>query len=304
MSLNIRMNKWAPKLTIIFQLTIWSIIGIILLQKGVISLCEKTKVQNDTISKQEKLTRWNEGELFKKSNITENRFKIIKFQIDTQRENITIDKSKNITSNKHIGNGIFKTISTIKKRTTIRHEHDTRDLHSIQSSTIYSNNKNEVEKIKHKANIIIPLISNENPYETENSKMNDSMSSVSFEFKDFGTTNLIRLNEKNFFEHENNEMSHKNIGNNKSEVKSRRSHVNRIGTAIAILMLAIGIVMLLLGPLIVIIRTFSHRRRTREMLKLKCYNDQPPTYEEATLMDQAPRYSTLQLDTILDSSSL
>lgn len=271
----------------------------ILLKKNI-----KLRKYSRILFSQEKLTRWNEGELFKKSNITENRFKIIKFQIDTQRENITIDKSKNITSNKHIGNGIFKTISTIKKRTTIRHEHDTRDLHSIQSSTIYSNNKNEVEKIKHKANIIIPLISNENPYETENSKMNDSMSSVSFEFKDFGTTNLIRLNEKNFFEHENNEMSHKNIENNKSEVKSRRSHVNRIGTAIAILMLAIGIVMLLLGPLIVIIRTFSHRRRTREMLKLKCYNDQPPTYEEATLMDQAPRYSTLQLDTILDSSSL
>lgn len=49
---NIEMNKWATKLTIIFQLTIWSIIGFIFLQKGVISLCEKTKARNDTINMQ------------------------------------------------------------------------------------------------------------------------------------------------------------------------------------------------------------------------------------------------------------
>lgn len=41
-------NKWTPKLIIVFQLTIWSIVGIILLQKGAISLREKMKLQNDT----------------------------------------------------------------------------------------------------------------------------------------------------------------------------------------------------------------------------------------------------------------
>ncbi|OAD51910.1 hypothetical protein WN48_03825, partial [Eufriesea mexicana] len=314
MSLYIKMNKWAPKLTIIFQLTIWSIVGIILLQKGAISLCERTKAQNDTINIQEKFTTWNEDKLFTEINITENRLKIINFRIESQRKNVTIDHS-NTTSKKQwprdlytshttssIGNGISKIISMIKDQTAIRHDYEARNVYAIQTSSIHSNNKNEVEKINHKKNVIIPLAFNEDSYGRENTMINNSTSSVSFEFKDFGSTNFIRLNERNLFEHENNEISYKDVGNNKSETKSQRLPINRVGTAIAIIMLAIGVVMLLLGPLIIIIRTFNNRRRTRKILKSRCYNDQPPTYEEATLMDQAPKYSTLHLDKILDSS--
>ncbi|KAK1122540.1 hypothetical protein K0M31_008991 [Melipona bicolor] len=308
MPLNIKMNKWAPKLTIIFQLTIWSTIGIILLQKGVISLCEKTKAQNDTINMQENFSRWNKGELFRESNITGNHFKIIKFQIGARPENTAIDHTGDTTSNgqlprelytsygtNNIGSAISKPTSMIKKRTTIHRKHDAKSVRSIQISTVYSGNRNEVEQVNHKMNVIIPHTSNENPYETENTVINNSVINQI----DFGTTNLIRLTERNFFEHEHNE----NIEKDKNETKSRRRPVNRVGTAIAITMLAIGVVMLLIGPLIVIIRTFNNRRRTREMLKSRCYNDRPPTYEEATLMDETPRYSTLQLDATSDSFS-
>lgn len=261
---------------------------------------------------QEKFTTWNE--LFTEINITESRLKIINFRIENQRKNVTIDHS-NATSKKQwprdlytshttssTGNGISRIISTIKDQTTIRHDYDVKNVHAIQTSSIYSNNKNEVEKINHKDNVITPLVFNDDSYEREKAMVNNSTSSVSFEFKDFDSTNFIGLNERNFFEHENKEISYEGIGNNKSETKSQRRPISRVGTAIAIIMLAIGVVMLLLGPLIVIIRTFNNRRRTREILKSRCYNDQPPTYEEATLMDQAPKYSTLHLDKILDSS--
>ncbi|CAK9824862.1 hypothetical protein ANTRET_LOCUS2960 [Anthophora retusa] len=304
MPLSIQVNKWAPKLTIIFQLTIWSIVGIILLQKGVISLCEKTKARNDTVAIQEKaVVRWNEEE----SN--GNRSQVVKFQIGTPSKNNTPDKTDGITSNEqwprklyifhrtsNAGREIFKAISMIdKKRTMIHQNHDARDVRSIQTPTIYTSKKDE--------NAIVTLTSNENHYDQENTTMENNTTSVSFKLKNSGSVNIVTLNERNFFKHETDETSHEGAENNKSETKSRhRSPVNRIGAAIALIMLAIGVVMLLLGPLIVIIRAFSNRRRTREMLKTRCYNDQPPTYEEATLMDQAPRYSTLQLDTILDSS--
>lgn len=302
MPLSMQVNKWAPKLTIIFQLTIWSIVGIILLQKGVISLCEKTKARNDTVAIQEKaVVRWKEEE----SN--RNRSQVVKFHIGTPSKNNTPDKTDGVTSNEqwprklyifhrtsNAGREIFKAISMIdKKQTMIHQNHDARDVRSIQTPTIYTSKKDE--------NAIVTLTSNEN--HQENTKMENNTTSVSFKLKNSGSVNIVTLDERNFFKHETDETSYKGAENNKSETKSRRrSPVNRIGAAIALIMLAIGVVMLLLGPLIVIIRAFSNRRRTREMLKTRCYNDQPPTYEEATLMDQAPRYSTLQLDTILDSS--
>ncbi|XP_017796685.1 PREDICTED: uncharacterized protein LOC108577958 isoform X2 [Habropoda laboriosa] len=287
------------------KLTIWSIVGIILLQKGVISLCEKTKARNDTVAVQEKATRWNEEE----SN--GNRSQVVKFQIGTPRKNNNVDKSDSVTSNEqwprklyishrtgNAGRDIFKAISTNddKQTTTIRRDdHDARDVRSIQTPTIYTSKKDE--------NTIITLTSNENHYDKQNSMIENSTSSVSFEFKTSGSVNIVTLDERNFFKHGNDDTSHdKGAEKSKSGTKSRLSPVNRIGAAIALIMLAIGVAMLLLGPLIVIVRAFSNRRRTREMLKARCYNDQPPTYEEATLMDQAPRYSTLQLDTILDSS--
>lgn len=95
------------------------------------------------------------------------------------------------------------------------------------------------------------------------------------------------------------------VKNSKSR-KSRVYPVNRAEAAAAIIMLAIGVIMLLLGPIIVILRALDVKRRERRYPKLSCNRDLPPSYEQATLMDQTPRYSTLCLNTIteLPSSSL
>ncbi|XP_076759619.1 uncharacterized protein LOC143428551 [Xylocopa sonorina] len=308
MPLNTQVNKWAPKLTIIFQLTIWSTVGVILLQKGAISLSEKLKERNDTVTIQEILTRQKKGELIKESHVTESYFKTVKFRIGTQPNDVITDNSMDATSNEqwprkvHInspkmgktGSGAFET-STLKKQITIDREHDARDIRSIQTPTVHTSNKNEVEKIDRKENATVSRNFNGNAYDIENT-------TVLFEIKDSESTSFVTPSERNI-EHGNNNMSYKSTEKYRNEIKSRLQPVNRVGAAIAIVMLAIGVLMLLLGPLIVIVRAFNNKRRIRKILKAKNSNDLPPTYEEATLMDQAPRYSTLQLNTLLDSSS-
>ncbi|XP_012286994.1 uncharacterized protein LOC105703287 [Orussus abietinus] len=81
--------------------------------------------------------------------------------------------------------------------------------------------------------------------------------------------------------------------------KHRLSHLTGGGAAAAVAMVAVGAVMLILGPAVIILRALDERRQERRFLKLSGQDDPPPTYEQATLMDEAPRYSTLSLNTIL-----
>lgn len=209
---------------------------------------------------------------------------------------------------RNINRESFKKTLTIGERTTItttvRHEYDTRGARAIQTVAVHVNNKNEVKNINHEENVIVSLASNERSYDTENTVINNITPNILFEFENAGSASLARPDRRKSLEHDvNNITTYETTGNGKSETKPRRSPVNRIGAAIAIIMLVIGIIMLLLGPFIVILRALNNRRQTRETLyKKRNHNDRPPTYEEATLMDQAPRYSTLQLDMIPESS--
>lgn len=185
----------------------------------------------------------------------------------------------------------------IRKRTTIGRKQDTRDARAIQTETIRGVNKNDEEEIDQKDNNV--------NFDEHSYGAGKTLRFKLFKLKDStDPMDIVPLNEDHFFEREdtNGVPSNKTIDNNGSDLVLQRSRVNRIGTAVAIVMLAIGVVMLVLGPLIVILRAIGDRRRTREMLKSRCDNDQPPTYEEAVLMDPAPRYSTLELDRILEPS--
>ncbi|XP_003708587.2 uncharacterized protein LOC100878389 [Megachile rotundata] len=317
MSLQLETNKWTPKLIIVFQLTIWCVVGIILLQKGAISLRDKMKSRNDTADVQEKLERWEEKESIRKStNVTENRRHVTKVnRIGVRRTNAVADNLDDVTSsNERLPRKLHSSRRThhigqeTSKKTTIgvRQEHDTRGPRATQTLIVPSNKNNEPKIINYEKNVIVSLASDEGSYISENI-INNTTPSVSFELKRIGSADAATSNERNSLEHRADDIIsyETKIGNSKNETKPRRSPVNRIGAAIAIIMLAIGIIMLLLGPFIVIIRALGNRRRTREMAHKKWNrNDQPPTYEEATLMDQAPRYSTLQLNMILESSSL
>ncbi|XP_046835725.1 uncharacterized protein LOC124431642 isoform X2 [Vespa crabro] len=83
--------------------------------------------------------------------------------------------------------------------------------------------------------------------------------------------------------------------------KKIRSRANAGGAAAAIAMVAVGAAMLVVGPMVIVLRALDKRRQERRYLKSLRWDDQPPTYEQATLMNEVPRYSTLSLNTVHNS---
>lgn len=79
---------------------------------------------------------------------------------------------------------------------------------------------------------------------------------------------------------------------------TRFSRMNMDGATTAVALVAIGAIMLLVGPIVIILRILDERRQARKLIALpaNAREDLPPTYEQAVLMDEAPRYSTLALN--------
>ncbi|KAK2584357.1 hypothetical protein KPH14_006745 [Odynerus spinipes] len=83
-----------------------------------------------------------------------------------------------------------------------------------------------------------------------------------------------------------------------NEEKKIRTRLNTGGAAAAIAMVAVGAAMLVVGPIVIVLRAIDKRRQERRYLKSTTWDDQPPSYEQATLMNEAPRYSTLNLNAV------
>ncbi|XP_076295040.1 uncharacterized protein LOC143216122 isoform X1 [Lasioglossum baleicum] len=323
MSFTTQTNKWSPRVIIIFQLTVWTAVGIILLRKGAKSLRDiQDSLRNDTadtqisvhiythmhmhilekkksestkasgtLFSQETIARRSEKELIEESSITENRDRIA--EIATQRNDVAtaLNNSEALRRNK-----IWLSLKpyasyradsiAIKKRTTsIDRKQDLRGVRAIQTLWIRASNENKDEQVENKTGAVVHNVA-QSIQSDDTTNLYDTEENASLQSTEPDSTNLTSQ-----------------TGNDKIGRKVQRAPVNRIGVAVAITMLAIGVVMLLLGPLIVILRAYSDRRRSTQIfLKSRCHSDRPPTYEEVVLMDQAPRYSTLQLDTITESS--
>ncbi|XP_031842999.1 uncharacterized protein LOC116431541 [Nomia melanderi] len=293
MSFSTQTNKWTPKLIVIFQLTVWSVVGILLLRKGAKSLraIEET-LRNDTADTQERIAKRNEDKLIQDSGITENRHRIA--EIVTRRKEVVLALDGSETARR---NGIWLSLKpyaphradgiSVGKQTTIDRKQDPRGIRAIQTLNIRTSNENKDEQRNKRGSSIRTIATSDQSFYVEETTttIDEDTSSVLFQ-SNSDTANFTAL-----------------TSTDKFEKKLQRTPVNRIGVAVAITMLAIGVVMLLLGPLIVILRAYGDRRRCRQtFLKSRCHADRPPTYEEAVLMDQAPRYSTLQLDTTFESS--
>lgn len=89
--------------------------------------------------------------------------------------------------------------------------------------------------------------------------------------------------------------------NNSGKEKKIRTRLNSGGAAAAIAMVAVGAAMLVVGPMVIVLRALDKRRQERRYLKSSRWDDQPPTYEQATLMNEVPRYSTLNLNAVHNS---
>lgn len=83
-----------------------------------------------------------------------------------------------------------------------------------------------------------------------------------------------------------------------SKSNVRFSRVNEDGAKTAVALVAVGAIMLLVGPIVIVLRILDERRQARKLVALPANGreDLPPTYEQAVLMDEAPRYSTLALN--------
>lgn len=90
----------------------------------------------------------------------------------------------------------------------------------------------------------------------------------------------------------------------RNENRIKFSRISNGSAATAVAMVVIGVIMLLLGPVMIILRVFDERRRTRQMAMLSAATreDLPPSYEQAVFMSEAPRYSTLALNDDRSSS--
>ncbi|KZC06003.1 PREDICTED: uncharacterized protein LOC107194248 [Dufourea novaeangliae] len=318
MSIGREANKWTPKLIIVFQLTIWTVVGLIFLRKGANSLCDiKDTIRNDTADTQETIVRWNEKQSIQESSIIKNRHRIAEYEVTTWRKDVVaLDSSKKTAGNgkwlsrkpyisyrlDNIGRRIPEKSSTNRKLTTNDDVQDTRGIRAIPGRTITASNRNKDEKIDHKESAVVVTF-DQSSYNVKKVLIDNDASSSSFQLENSSSVNVVTSDDRDLFEIDEYDTRYKATRIDRIEKKLRRTPVNRVGAAAAITMLAIGVVMLLLGPLIIILRAFGDRRRSRQIfLKSRCHADRPPTYEEAVLMDQAPRYSTLQLDTIPESS--
>ncbi|XP_076242215.1 uncharacterized protein LOC143184105 [Calliopsis andreniformis] len=308
MPICIKANKWAANLIIVFQLTVWSVVGIIFLQRGVISLRGEAETRNNAIDTQESFARRNEKVSIEESTVAEVSQQIVEHEAASRRANVTLDNLEDATQNgprssmyaypttEDGGRRIPVKSSMIRKRTTIGHKQDTRDVRAIQAETIRAVKKNDEGKIRPKENVVA---SDERSYDTGR-----TLRFKLFKFRESALMETVSTDEGQLFQQEITDIPSNNSTNSSQNgLVSQHSRTNRVGAAVAIVMLAIGVIMLLLGPLIVILRAIGDRRRTRHMLKSRCENDRPPSYEEAVLMDPVPRYSSLELDTILESSA-
>lgn len=101
---------------------------------------------------------------------------------------------------------------------------------------------------------------------------------------------------------ENNAVETEEKSKQKGRKRARFAKVVAGGAAAAAAMVAVGAVMLILGPAVIILRALDERRQERRFLKLSGEEDLPPSYEQATGDgEQAPTYSSLNLDTIVTS---
>lgn len=255
-------NKWAPKLVIILQLATWTIVGLVLLQRGASSLRRPVTRASHAVRTQvgssERISKLSNGH-----------------GVDFREDRREDGSPENLNVGKWSRESLFAGNSK-KGLRAIREGHGTpvdtyRPVTAAETGFTGGHQRNESVTI-------------DEPTGTENDTL----------FKVEARKGIGPL-----------DGSGARKQNRNGEVGSTgRSGTAASGAAAAaaVAMLVIGVVMLVLGPAIVILRALEGRRRARRATKSRTRKDLPPSYEQATLMDQAPRYSTLHLNASFDCS--
>lgn len=258
-------NKWAPKLVIFLQLATWTIVGLVLLQRGASSL--RTPIGRAPHAVRAQV---DPSEV---PSFLSGRERTKGFRGDGWKEHRPPDESSGMML---LAGNSRKGLRAI------------REGERIQSEGHVAGEKSwaKVDQVEHGKNESTTVRTVEERAGTEN----DTLSRLEAG-KGIGPA-------------ERGSASRKRNGTREAAAGPAAGRAGATTTvaasgaaaAAAVAMLVIGVVMLVLGPAIVILRALEGRRRARRVTKSRTRKDLPPSYEQATLMDEAPRYSTLHLN--------
>lgn len=222
---------------------------------------------------------------------------MIETNSNTQETNDTTikylnDKTKRTTDQEDLSNYITKSkehsIKKLLKSYPEKANDNILERHSSRRSNI---NEKYYEDIGDN-------ISKENKEEEEKDIINLNKIVTRASINDSSISNKTQDYKNTTVDSEKNNNSNVTSLRNGKKLRARMSG----GAAAAIAMVAVGAAMLVVGPMVIALRALDKRRQERRYLKSLGWNDQPPTYEQATLMSEVPRYSTLNLNTTVHSS--
>lgn len=294
MSLASGANKWASKAVIVLQLAAWSAVGVVLLQKGIVSLQKLPKASN--------ITQVNTTNRVLESDLSAVRHRhSVNEAID-----LSVVPLNELLPKKYGGQGL-RDEGVVSKNDLEQKSNESRHDDGKKEATMKElmgiNDDDE------KAKKMTTELKNERPEGTKTKELADVTSSTVRTNQEDKVQNGSRTN--SLVKPDAN-VEEKVESSTPIDVTKRRNRIWEArkkwkmshvvggggGTAAAIAMVTVGAIMLILGPAVVILRALDEKRQERRFIKLSAQDDLPPTYEQATLMDEAPRYSTLSLNTI------
>ncbi|CAD6215766.1 GSCOCG00000578001-RA-CDS [Cotesia congregata] len=315
-------NKWASRAVVILQLAAWSAVGIVLLQKGVSSLQKGSEIRNITQTMPN--TAGSNNPIEKDISV----ISIVEDSKPRESEELPISRSGN--------SRIWDAKSMVHKLEKL-HEKKANELNSPDEfdekidgpRVLESLDSSKEEKLSEdKKDIFISKKSGKTKLaDLDELKPLTDIKDVSMKLILPGTNSSLQRqsgmleSERAYEDTYQRPLNFSSLPedtekNNKTRLapvqtsttkpsiwetrrRLRLSHLSGGGAAAAVAMVAVGAVMLVLGPAVIVLRALDERRQERRFLKLSARDDLPPTYEQATLMDEAPRYSSLSLNTIL-----
>ncbi|XP_034940533.1 uncharacterized protein [Chelonus insularis] len=321
-------NKWASRAVVILQLAAWSAVGIVLLQKGVSSLQKESEPRNISQiipisspsfhpSEDKDLSVIpiiSEHTKVKENPNPQNSILSEKLQGGGINRDVLADKSKvnapgTLEFNEEIdGPKVLESVDPLAKEELEKQKEILEEINNLKKTVkqkkvddTYKKDTDElIPSNKSKGFSSIKLVDNKNllnssAADQENQRVSEKTDDVS-----------LKSTHVNIFQTEDH-LENKTVPASSTSKPSvwetrrrlRLSHLSGGGAAAAVAMVAVGAVMLVLGPAVIVLRALDERRQERRFQKLAARDDLPPTYEQATLMDEAPRYSSLSLNTIL-----
>ncbi|XP_057330180.1 uncharacterized protein LOC130670734 [Microplitis mediator] len=310
-------NKWASRAVVILQLAAWSAVGIVLLQKGVSSLQKGSEMRNITqttsintagynsidkdlsvISIVENSKPYLSSEVLPKSSSGSSKIFDAKLmahkleKINEKNSPIEFDEDKD-------GPRVLESLDSSKDKLTDLKKPGVKKTSKTNFSEFEP--QGDADKFKSSTDIkdssvklILPMMNSSSERQSEIIPVYEDTFKRSRNFSSLSEDSEKKETNKTVVQ-----TSTAKPSMWETRRRLRLSHLSGGGAAAAVAMVAVGAVMLVLGPAVIVLRALDERRQERRFLKLSARDDLPPTYEQATLMDEAPRYSSLSLNTIL-----